>query len=150
MSAPIGPNHEQTGPNSQAKPVTNEPTTQEIKDWNVDKLLEWIKQKKPDLLRDEDLEKLKTERISGQAFLKYAGNTDFFQNNCHLPAGTSSDLADLAKELAYPATETNDRKSKYYLSYHASHAEVHCPRWLRLHLISVLFTSTSIGADDGY
>jgi hypothetical protein len=124
MSAPIEPNHEQTGPSSQAKPVT----TQEIKDWNVDELLKWIKQKKSDLLRDEDIEKFKTERISGQTFLKYAGNTDFFQNNCHLPAGTSSDLADLAKELADPATETNDRKSKYYLSYHA---DVHCPRWLR-------------------
>jgi hypothetical protein len=124
MSSLIEPNHEQTGPSSQAKPVTNEPTTQEIKGWNVAKLLEWIKQKKPDLLRDEDIEKFKTERISGRTFLKYAGNKDFFQNSCHLPTGTSSDLADLAKE-------TNDRKSKYYLSYHASHADVHCPRWLR-------------------
>jgi hypothetical protein len=131
MSALIKPNHEQTGPSSQAKPVTNEPTTQDIKGWNVAKLLEWIKQKKPDLLRDEDIEKFETERISGRTFLKYAGNTDFFRNDCHLPPRTSSDLADLAKELADPATETNDRKSKYYLSYHASHADVHCPRWLR-------------------
>ena len=98
---------------AQAKPVINEPTTQEIKDWNGDKLLEWIKQKKPDLLRDEDIEKLKTARISGQTFLKYAGNTDFFEKKCHLPAGTSSDLADLAKELA---GESTDRKSKHYLS----------------------------------
>jgi hypothetical protein len=124
MSAPIEPNHERTGPSSQAEPVTDEPTTREIKDWSVDKLLEWIKQKKPDLLRDEDIERFKTERISGQTFLKYAGNMYFFQNDCDLPTGTSSDLADLAKE-------TKNRNSKYYLSYHASHADVHCPRWLR-------------------
>jgi hypothetical protein len=94
----------------------------------VDKLLGWIKGKQPGLLRDEDIEELKTKRISGRTFLKYAGDKAFFQNDCHLPLGTSSDLADLAKELADPATETNDRKSKYYLSYHASHADVHCPR----------------------
>jgi hypothetical protein len=118
MSAPIEPSHEQTGPSSQANPVTTEPTTKEIKGWNVDTLLEWIKDNKQDLLRDEDIEKFKTARISGQTLLKNAGNTDFFENNCRLPPGTSSDLADLAKELADPATETNDRKSKYYLSYH--------------------------------
>lgn len=130
MSTPIQPNHKQTVPSSQAKPITNEPTTKEIKGWNVDKLLEWIKQKKPDMLKDEDAKKFRAERISGQAFLKHAGNTDFFQN-CHLSTRTSSNLASLAKELANPRTETNDKKSKYYLSYHASHADVHCPRWLK-------------------
>jgi hypothetical protein len=108
---PLEPNPKQTEPNSQAA-VTNEPTIQEINDWDEDKLLKWIKQKKPNLLRDEKLKKFKAESISGQSFLKYAGNTDFFQRNCHLPAGTSSDLADLARE-------TIDRKSKYYLSYNS-------------------------------
>ena len=56
----------------QAKPVTNEPTAQEMETWDKDKLLQWIRQKKPGLLEDED--------------------------ECNLSIVTSSDLADLANE----------------------------------------------------
>jgi hypothetical protein len=56
----------------------------EVNDWDIIKLLEWIREKKPNLLKDEDAEKIKTERISGQTFLKHAtGNTDF---SGHKPA----------------------------------------------------------------
>jgi hypothetical protein len=92
----------------QAKPVTNEPTTQEMEIWNKHKLLLWIQEKKPELFEDEVLEIFKAAHISGKAFLKYAGDVQFFKE-CNLPMGTSSDLADLAKEA---------KKSKHCLSYH--------------------------------
>jgi hypothetical protein len=92
----------------QTKPVTNEPTTQEMEIWNKDTLLLWIQDKKPELLDDGVLETFKAARISGKAFLKYAGDVQFFKE-CDLPMGTSSDLADLAHEI---------KKSKHCLSYH--------------------------------
>ena len=76
--------------------------------WNKDTLLLWIQDKKPELLDDGVLETFKAARISGKAFLKYAGDVQFFKE-CDLPMGTSSDLADLANET---------KKSKHCLSYH--------------------------------
>jgi hypothetical protein len=73
-----------------------------------DKLLLWIQEKKPELFEGEVLETFKAARISGKAFLKYAGDVQFFKE-CNLPMGTSSDLADLAMEA---------KKSKHCLSYH--------------------------------
>ena len=102
---------------SQAKPVANEPTTQEMADWDDDKLLQWIQQKEPELLEDENLEKFKAACISGKAFLKYAGNEEFFRKKCNLPAGTSSDLSDLGEEIK------KSKKSKHYLSYHGRNSD---------------------------
>jgi hypothetical protein len=96
----------------QAKPVTNEPTTQEMEIWNKDELLQWIQQKVPKLLEDENLKKFKAAHISGKGFLKYAGDVEFFEKKCNLPIGTSSDLADLAKET---------KKSKH--SYHGRNSD---------------------------
>ena len=69
-------------------------------EWNVSDLLAWIKEKPPDLLENDDREKLRTPRISGEVFLEYAGSIGFFQNSCKLRTGTSLMLAKLAKELA--------------------------------------------------
>jgi hypothetical protein len=107
MSTPRKPNPKRTKLSSQAaqaKSVANQPTIQEIKDWNEDKLIEWIKQKKPDLLRDEDIEKFKTARISGEVFLGGAGNRKFFER-AHLSFGVDVVLANLAGEI--------DKKSGY-------------------------------------
>ena len=117
MNNPLEPNPKPTELSSQAgqaKPVTNEPTTQEMEIWNKDKLLQWIQEKKPELLEDENLEIFKAARISGKAFLKYAGDVQFFEKECNLPIGTSSDLADLAKET---------KKSKHCLSYHGRNSD---------------------------
>jgi hypothetical protein len=93
----------------QANPVTNEPTTQEMEIWDTHELLQWIQEKKSKLLKDENLEKFKAACISGNTFLKYAGDVQFFRIECNLPIGISSDLADLANET---------KKSKHCLSYH--------------------------------
>src|SRR4051794_22833994 len=41
------------------------PRIEEVKRWNEDDLLEWIQQKLPNLLKDDDLKKLRAARISG-------------------------------------------------------------------------------------
>jgi hypothetical protein len=74
------------------------PTTEEIKKWDGDKLLEWIQQRQPNLLEGDDLKKLKAARISGPVFL-IAGDAKFFKNECNLPIGTSVMLANLAREI---------------------------------------------------
>jgi hypothetical protein len=92
------------------------PTIEEIKEWDEDDLLEWIQQKRPKLLKDDDLRKLKAARISGQVFLICASNVGFFKNRCNLPIGTSYELADLAMEVAGGETagrETAGIKSKF-------------------------------------
>jgi hypothetical protein len=79
-------------------------------EWDVDELLEWIQQKRQNLLNDANRETLRTEHISGEVFLGCAGDIGFFQNACKLPAGTSFILARMATELA--EGETVGAKSK--------------------------------------
>jgi hypothetical protein len=69
-------------------------------EWNVDDLVGWIKEKRPHLLNDDEIEKLRTAESTGEVFLLAAGNRDFFKNGCNLPAGTAVVLANLARELA--------------------------------------------------
>src|SRR5579871_3186086 len=89
------------------------PQPREMEIWNKDTLLLWIQDKKPGLLDNGVLETFKAARISGKAFLKYAGDVRFFKE-CNLPMGTSSDLADLANEI---------KKSKHCLSYHGRNSD---------------------------
>jgi len=79
--------------------MPTKPTVEETKEWDDDELLRWIHQKRPKLLEDDHREKLKTARISGEAFLECAGDIGFFQNACKLPPGTSVILAKLAREI---------------------------------------------------
>jgi hypothetical protein len=84
---------------SQSEPT--EPTAEEVKEWNKDKLLKWLQQKRPLLFEDDDdLEKFKAAKISGRGFLSLAGDVDSFETKCHLPFGPSKELADLASEIA--------------------------------------------------
>jgi hypothetical protein len=79
-------------------------------DWNVNDLLAWIKDKRPNLLDDDKSEKLRKAEMSGEVFLACAGDWEAFQKGCNLPFGTCVILADLAKELA--GGETAGMKSK--------------------------------------
>jgi len=80
---------------SQAKP-----TAEQVKEWNEDKLLDWINKKLPKPLKDDTIKKFKKAEISGRAFLTLAGNVEFFKNEFNLPIGPSLALADLAREAA--------------------------------------------------
>jgi hypothetical protein len=76
------------------------PTIEEVKNWDADELLEWIKENRRKLLKGDKLEKFKAEDISGDVFLNHAGDVEFFENKCNLPSGTSERLANLAREMA--------------------------------------------------
>ena len=120
-----------------------EPTIEEIKEWNQDELLEWIQRKEPKLLKGDKLEKFKDASIDGVIFLKYAGDKMYFHKECNLPIGTSERLADLASEIArreIARRETactvqkgkeQDTSTGKSTPRHTSHADIHCPRWLR-------------------
>ena len=68
-------------------------------EWDLNDLLAWIKDKRPDLLDDEDSEKLRKEKMSGEVFLRYAGNWEFFRKGYNLSTSTAGMLANLATEL---------------------------------------------------
>jgi hypothetical protein len=71
-------------------------TAEDIKEKGPAELLEWIQQKRPNLLDDDDdVKAFKKARISGEVFLTCAG-----ENDCKLPPGTAVVLANLSRELA--------------------------------------------------
>jgi hypothetical protein len=69
-------------------------------EWNVDDLVGWIKEKRPHLLNDDQIEKLRTAEITGEVFLDRDVDREFFKNDCKLPPGTAVVLANLAREFA--------------------------------------------------
>ena len=75
------------------------PTIEEVKNWDAEELLEWIKENRPQLLRGDTLKKFKAEEVSGEVFLRHACNLKFFKEGCKLPAGPSDGLAYLASEI---------------------------------------------------
>jgi hypothetical protein len=76
------------------------PIMEEVKELDKDELLKWIQQKRPKLLTDDDdVEKFKAAKISGNLFLDLAGDLQSFKNECHLPFGPSKELANLASEI---------------------------------------------------
>ena len=94
-----------------------EATIEEVTKYNEGKLLQWIEQKRPGLLRDTNLEIFKQAFINGEVFVDHAGDVEFFENKCKLPIGISDELADLAKEIV--GRQTAGMKSDY-LSYHTA------------------------------
>jgi hypothetical protein len=115
-----------------------EPTIEEIKNWDENELLRWIKLRHPKLLKGDNFKKLKRERVDGVIFLNHAGDKRYFHEKCNLPIGTSERLADLASEIAGGETAGTVQKGKQQdtstgksTPRHASHADVHCPKWLR-------------------
>jgi len=87
------------------------PTIEEVKKWDVGKLLEWIQQQEPNVLPNDKVENFKKARIAGRAFLTQAGNANFFREEFSLSIGDSLALADLAKEIK--EGETAGIKSKF-------------------------------------
>jgi hypothetical protein len=78
--------------------MSSNPTVQQMKGWNKDKLLGWIQDKKPQLLRGNNLEKFIAAEISGESFLWAAREMDSFMK-AGLPFGVSVGLAILAHEI---------------------------------------------------
>ena len=73
------------------------PTADQVKEWDGDKLLGWIKKNRPTLFKDDQLKKLEQEDISGNEFLDRADDVGFFKNICGLTAGASIRLVNLAE-----------------------------------------------------
>jgi len=100
-----------TDSNPDDSPVTNKtpnPTVEEVKEWDKDQLLNWIQEFRPKLLTDDDdVEKFKAAKISGEVFLMLAGDVDSFERKCHLPFGPNRGLAELAKELGGGVKQVN-------------------------------------------
>ena len=76
-----------------------EATIEEVTKYNEGKLLQWIEQKRPGLLRDTNLEIFKQAFINGEVFVDHAGDVEFFEIKCKLPIGISERLAKLAREV---------------------------------------------------
>ena len=110
MSTLPDPDPKQTDRSSQvgqAEPTINEPTVQEIRSWDEDKLLEWIQQKLSRPLNPNDKEKFLKAGIDGVVFLASAGSEDFYTRpSIGLSFGASFQLAELARN-------TISKKSKY-------------------------------------
>ena len=65
--------------------------------WDEATLLQWIRQKRRNLLRGEYLDKFTAAGILGETFLRRAGDVDFFMK-AGLPLGPSEVLANLGDE----------------------------------------------------
>ena len=62
---------------------------EQMKEWDEDKLLTWIKQELPKPLKDDTIKKFKDAEISGRAFLKLANNEEFFNQRFGLTTGSA-------------------------------------------------------------
>jgi hypothetical protein len=88
--------HKQIESGSQPRPeIPLNPTVQQMKDWDQDKLLQWIHRKKPKLLSNGNLEKFIAAEILGEGFLWAAGDRTFFMD-AGLSVGTSQELSILS------------------------------------------------------
>jgi hypothetical protein len=75
-------------------------TVQEMATWDEAELLQWIQQKKPNLLRRESLDKFTAATIFGETFLRRAGDVDFFMK------------ADLSREVCEVLAHLGDEVKK--------------------------------------
>jgi hypothetical protein len=75
------------------------PTTEEVKQWNVDKLINWLQGQEPKVLPDDKVENFKKTNFAGRAFLAKAGNAEFFEEKLGLLMGDSVAVAELALEI---------------------------------------------------
>jgi hypothetical protein len=73
------------------------PTVQEMKDWDEETVLQWIKQKNRHILKGGNLDKFNDACIIGSVFLE--SNVDFYTQTCHLPSGIGQALKNLANEV---------------------------------------------------
>jgi hypothetical protein len=77
----------------------------------VSKVLDWIQEKEPDLLEDDDLKSFKKARIGGRAFLH--SSREFFQSFCGLSPGASLALESLANEAKELTTVKHSELSSF-------------------------------------
>jgi hypothetical protein len=103
------------------EPATND-LIKKIREMDCEELLTWIQQEDPKLLKGEDLENFRKERINGDFFLDYGDDWEFFKEGCNLPAGTSDGLAILANEVIGKVTIGTKSKPYSHL-YHGRHAD---------------------------
>ena len=75
------------------------PTAEEVKQWNVDKLINWLQGQEPKVLPDDKVENFKKTNFAGRAFLAKAGNAEFFEEKLGLLMGDSVAVAELALEI---------------------------------------------------
>jgi hypothetical protein len=95
MTTSLESKSKQTDLNTQEPPII--PTVQEMKTWDVGKMLRWIQQKDPNILvEDDDLNNFKKARIAGRAFL--VSDVEFY-HTCGLPRWVGLALKDLADEV---------------------------------------------------
>ena len=93
MSTSPKPEPERTEPVTEKLPTI--PTVEYMKTWNTKVLLQWIKQREPNILKG-DLETFNQAGITGSAFL--LSSFEFFKG-CNLPPGPSLVLNGLVNEV---------------------------------------------------
>jgi hypothetical protein len=78
-----------TGPSTQPLPAI--PKAEDMKTWDVEKVLQWIQQRDPNILEGNDVDNFKKARITGKALLAF--DVEFF-DRCGLLLAPLKDLAD--------------------------------------------------------
>jgi hypothetical protein len=98
---------------SESKPEQPEelpkfPPVQVMQTWDTEKVLQWIQQRHPNVLVEEDdLNNFKKARIAGRAFLAFS--VKHFKA-CDLPLAVAVALKDLAGEVKDLASEVKEGK----------------------------------------
>jgi hypothetical protein len=77
------------------QPLPAIPRAEDMKTWNVEKVLQWIQQSHPNILEGDDVDKFKKARITGRTFLAF--DVEFFKG-CGLLLAPLRDLADEVNE----------------------------------------------------
>jgi hypothetical protein len=73
------------------------PTSQQMKTWDREKVLQWIQQIDSNILEDDDVDNFKKAGITGRVFLD--SDVDFYYKTCGLPPGVGLVLKRLADEV---------------------------------------------------
>jgi hypothetical protein len=68
-----------------------------MKNWDKEKVLQWIQKRDHNILKDDDLEKFNKARITGRAFL--VSSAKFFNTMCGLTPRASLALQGLVGEV---------------------------------------------------
>jgi hypothetical protein len=100
-------------------PVMNEtlptqPTVEEMKTWEKNEVLQWIQQRRPKLLQDDDLKNFKEANFSGEAFL-LRSREDF--RECGLSFGVRLVLESLVNEVKAPPAVQQGKLHRHIHSY---------------------------------
>ncbi|KIX01150.1 uncharacterized protein Z518_08875 [Rhinocladiella mackenziei CBS 650.93] len=83
------------------------PPIQEMESWNHKQLLEWIKNRKPNIFaNDKNVSTFEAAEIDGSTFLDYAEDLDFFRE-IGLPFGVYRALASLARKVSKQSDQPN-------------------------------------------